>query len=146
MLPPGHAVRRRRAARTSRDEPWLLDGTELERHVLRRCRQAGFEPRVAGRLFSHEALLYAVRSGLGVTVLPTFALDRAEGVEVRLARAGRAAASWWSCTGRRRSTAARSRSPSTCWWPPPAPSESVAMKPAARCHAISDAGGSGLVK
>jgi DNA-binding transcriptional LysR family regulator len=68
------------------DEPWLLDGTELERHVLRRCRSAGFEPRVAARLFSHEALLYAVRSGLGVTVLPTFALDRAEGVEVRALR------------------------------------------------------------
>ena len=71
-------------------EAWLLDGTELERHVLRRCRHAGFEPRVAGRLFSHEALLYAVRSGLGVTVLPTFALDRAEGVEIRsLASGGR---------------------------------------------------------
>jgi DNA-binding transcriptional LysR family regulator len=66
-----------------RDDPWLLDGTELERHVVRRCRRAGFEPRVAGRLFSHESLLYAVRSGLGVTVLPTFALDRADGVEVR---------------------------------------------------------------
>jgi DNA-binding transcriptional LysR family regulator len=66
-----------------RDEPWLLDGTELERHVLRHCRRAGFEPRVVGRLFSHEALLYAVRSGLGVTVLPAFALDRAESVSVR---------------------------------------------------------------
>jgi len=53
-------------------DAWLLDGTELERHVLRRCRQAGFEPRVAGRLFSHEALLYAVQRGLGVTILPSF--------------------------------------------------------------------------
>jgi DNA-binding transcriptional LysR family regulator len=64
-------------------ERWLLDGTELERHVLRRCRRAGFEPQLAGRLFSHEALLHAVRSGLGVTVLPSFALAIADGVEIR---------------------------------------------------------------
>jgi DNA-binding transcriptional LysR family regulator len=63
-------------------ERWLLDGTELERHVLHRCRRAGFEPHVAGRLFSHEALLYAVRSGLGVTVLPSFALAIAEQDEI----------------------------------------------------------------
>jgi DNA-binding transcriptional LysR family regulator len=64
-------------------ERWLLDGTELERHVLRRCRRAGFEPQLAGRLFSHEALLHAVRSGLGVTVLPSFALAIADGVAIR---------------------------------------------------------------
>jgi DNA-binding transcriptional LysR family regulator len=85
VLPPGRAPSATLGVRLQdlREEPWLLDGTELERHVLRRCRRAGFEPRVVGRLFSHEALLYAVRSGLGVTVLPTFALDRADGVEVR---------------------------------------------------------------
>jgi DNA-binding transcriptional LysR family regulator len=82
VLPPGHPFARGKLE-DLRDDPWLLDGTELERHVVARCRRAGFEPRVTGRLFSHEALLYAVRSGLGVTVLPTFALDRAEGVEVR---------------------------------------------------------------
>jgi DNA-binding transcriptional LysR family regulator len=82
VLPSGHVFSSGRLEDLEHD-PWLLDGTELEQHVLRRCRRAGFEPRVAGRLFSHEALLYAVRCGLGVTVLPTFALDRAEGVEVR---------------------------------------------------------------
>ena len=82
VLPPGHPFDSG-DLRGLEHDLWLLDGTELERHLLRRCRHAGFEPRVAGRLFSHEALLYAVRSGLGVTVLPTFALDRAEGVEVR---------------------------------------------------------------
>ena len=51
--------------------------------MLRRCRRAGFEPQLAGRLFSHEALLYAVRSGLGVTVLPSFALALADGVGIR---------------------------------------------------------------
>jgi DNA-binding transcriptional LysR family regulator len=65
------------------ETPWLVDGTELERHVLGRCRRAGFEPRIAGRLFSHEALLHAVRRGLGVTMLPTFALTHADAVDVR---------------------------------------------------------------
>ena len=82
VLPSGHPFSSGHLQELQ-DDPWLLDGTELERHVLRRCRRAGFEPRVAARLFSHEALLFAVRSGLGVTVLPTFALDRADGVEVR---------------------------------------------------------------
>jgi DNA-binding transcriptional LysR family regulator len=65
-----------------RDEPWLLDDTEYGRHVLRLCRRAGFEPRLAGHLVSHDALLYAIRCGLGVTVLPTFALEHVEGVSV----------------------------------------------------------------
>ena len=66
-----------------RDEPWLLDGTELEHHVVRRCRQAGFEPRLAGRLFSHEALLYAIQRGLGVTLLPSFVPAPPGTVELR---------------------------------------------------------------
>src|SRR4051794_5256055 len=82
VLPSGHSFRSGDIGELAEDA-WLLDGPELGRHVLRRCRHAGFEPRVAGRLFSHEALLYAVRSGLGVTILPTFALDRPDGVEVR---------------------------------------------------------------
>ena len=82
VLPPGHGAYSGQLSELAED-PWLLDGTELERHILRRCRNAGFEPHVVARLVSHEALLYAVHSGLGVTILPTFALDRADGVEVR---------------------------------------------------------------
>lgn len=66
-----------------RAEPWLLDGTELERHITRRCRRAGFEPRVAGRLSSHSSLLPAVAAGLGVTVLPALAIDPGANVVVR---------------------------------------------------------------
>jgi DNA-binding transcriptional LysR family regulator len=65
------------------EQPWLLDGTELELHLVRRCRQAGFEPRFAGRLFSHEALLHAVHRGLGVTVLPSFVPAPPGTVELR---------------------------------------------------------------
>ena len=59
------------------------DGTELKDHVVRRCRQAGFEPRLAGRLFSHEALLYAIQRGLGVTLLPSFVPAPPGTVELR---------------------------------------------------------------
>ena len=81
VLPPGTAFSG--ALADLRDEQWLLDGTELEQHVIRRCRQAGFEPRFAGRLFSHEALLYAVHRGLGVTLLPSFVPTPPDTVELR---------------------------------------------------------------
>ena len=70
VLPPGTTSSG--ALEDLADAPWLLDGTELEQHIVRRCRRAGFEPRFAGRLFSHESLLYAVQRGLGVTILPSF--------------------------------------------------------------------------
>lgn len=62
------------------DARWLVDGTELERHVTASCRRAGFEPTIDGRLSSHETLLHAVAVGLGVTVLPSFALSRSAAV------------------------------------------------------------------
>jgi len=82
VLPPGHPAAEPVRLRDLREDPWLLDGTELEQHVVRRCRRAGFEPRVAGRLWSHEGLLHAIAHGLGVTVLPGFALASATGVRV----------------------------------------------------------------
>ena len=47
VLPPGHPFASGKLE-DLRDDPWLLDGTELERHVVARCRRAGFEPRVTG--------------------------------------------------------------------------------------------------
>lgn len=43
--------------------------------IDRACARAGFEPRVAAEIDSLPALLAAVASGLGVTVLPRAALD-----------------------------------------------------------------------
>ena len=69
--------------------------------MIRRCRRAGFEPRLAGRLFSHEALLYAIQRGLGVTLLPSFVPAPPGTVELRpLAR--RRTASCSCSTARRR--------------------------------------------
>lgn len=76
VLPAGHPHDRDTIAlRELRDERWIVDGTDLERHVLARCRRAGFEPRVESRLSSHGTLLRAVAAGLGVTVLPGFAIE-----------------------------------------------------------------------
>jgi DNA-binding transcriptional LysR family regulator len=81
VLPAGHphqgaAIR----LQDLRDARWLMDGTDLERHVIARCRAAGFEPAIDSRLSSHQTLLHAVAVGLGVTILPGFALDRPSAV------------------------------------------------------------------
>lgn len=81
VLPPGHVARGERVRlRDLAGDAWLMDGTDLERHVTASCRQAGFEPLVASRLSTHASLLLAVAAGLGVTVLPAFAIDRTTGV------------------------------------------------------------------
>lgn len=63
-----------------RDARWIVDGTDLERAVVALCRRSGFEPQIESRLFSHGAILRAVEAGLGVTVLPTYALEPGFGV------------------------------------------------------------------
>jgi DNA-binding transcriptional LysR family regulator len=83
VLPPAVAGTGAISLLELRAEPWLVDGTELERHITRRCRREGFEPRIAGRLSSHSSLLPAVAAGLGVTVLPSLAIDRGADVVVR---------------------------------------------------------------
>lgn len=56
---------------------WSVDlpGTYLSRLVTSSCRQAGFEPRVAGRFGSYELLLAHVEAGLSVSLLPELAVD-----------------------------------------------------------------------
>ncbi|GAA2390235.1 LysR family transcriptional regulator [Catellatospora methionotrophica] len=64
---------------------WSVDlpGTYLSRLVTGSCRQAGFEPRVAGRFASYELLLAHVEAGLSVSLLPELAVDRRYRVDVR---------------------------------------------------------------
>ncbi len=81
VLPPNHAAPGPAVPlRALAGDGWFLDRTDLERHVTASCRRAGFEPRLAGRLASHGSMLQAVAAGLGVTVLPAFAIDRAHAV------------------------------------------------------------------
>lgn len=64
------------------DSHWALDvsGSYLGELVPRRCRQAGFEPRVAGRFTSYQALLSHVAAGLSVGILPRLAVRGALGI------------------------------------------------------------------
>jgi DNA-binding transcriptional LysR family regulator len=65
--------------------PWSLDlpGTYLAQLVTSSCRQAGFEPSVAGRFASNELLLAHVEAGLSVSLLPSLAVDQRFAVSVR---------------------------------------------------------------
>jgi DNA-binding transcriptional LysR family regulator len=65
--------------------PWSLDlpGTYLAQLVTSTCRQAGFEPSVAGRFASYELLLAHVEAGLSVSLLPSLAVDDRYAVAVR---------------------------------------------------------------
>lgn len=82
VLPAGHG-RGRRQVRLEElsQEDWLVDGTDLERYLTSRCRRAGFEMKVSGRLSSHDSLARGVEVGLGVTILPGLAVDRSRGLE-----------------------------------------------------------------
>jgi DNA-binding transcriptional LysR family regulator len=58
-------------------------GTYLAQLVTSTCRQAGFEPVVAGRFASYELLLAHVEAGLSVSLLPSLAVDDRYAVAVR---------------------------------------------------------------
>ncbi|SCF00810.1 DNA-binding transcriptional regulator, LysR family [Micromonospora viridifaciens] len=64
---------------------WSIDmpGTYLSNLVTSTCRQAGFEPVVAGRFASYEMLLAHVEAGLSVSLLPELAVDRRYDVATR---------------------------------------------------------------
>ena len=66
-------------------ERWAMDRPTcyLSELVLRRCRQAGFEPEIAGHYGSYPLLLDHVRLGLAVAALPALAVDERDGVVVR---------------------------------------------------------------
>ncbi|MGI5498806.1 LysR family transcriptional regulator [Lentzea sp. CA-135723] len=61
-----------------KDEPWAFDipGSYMANLATRLCRQAGFEPRVAGRFSNYMLTLKHVEAGLAVAVLPALAVDR----------------------------------------------------------------------
>lgn len=67
------------------DAAWSVDmpGTYLSNLVTSTCRQAGFEPVVAGRFASFELLLAHVEAGLSVSLLPELAVDRRYRVATR---------------------------------------------------------------
>jgi DNA-binding transcriptional LysR family regulator len=79
-LPSNHALATRRAIDLAdlRDEDWMLaclTGTCADSNVvLRACRDAGFEPRVAYTSDDYFAMQGLVASGMGVALIPGLAL------------------------------------------------------------------------
>jgi DNA-binding transcriptional LysR family regulator len=86
VLPPDHRLATSPAIALAdlAAERWALDrpGTYLGELVPRLCRQAGFEPLVAGRFLSYGILVGHVAAGLSVAVLPGLALEPRAGAGV----------------------------------------------------------------
>lgn len=74
LSPPGQPKTDLKACK---DEPWAFDipGSYMANLATRLCRQAGFEPRVAGRFSNYMLTLKHVEAGLAVAVLPALAVD-----------------------------------------------------------------------
>ena len=87
VLPAGHPAATGAAIdfAAMAGERWAMDqpGCYLCDVITRRCRQAGFEPVVAGRYASYALLLEHVRSGLAVTALPALAVTERSDLVVR---------------------------------------------------------------
>lgn len=76
VLPPGHPAGSRRAVRLAdlSDETWIGGCPRCRQHLVDRCRQAGFEPRLSHETDDYVAVQALVAAGLGVTLLPRSAL------------------------------------------------------------------------
>jgi DNA-binding transcriptional LysR family regulator len=86
-LPPGHPLAASKAVKLTdlADEDWLCGRSgSCREHVVRLCRDAGFEPEISFDSDDYQVLKGLVSAGLGVTLLPELALgDKAPGIELR---------------------------------------------------------------
>jgi DNA-binding transcriptional LysR family regulator len=86
-LPPGHPLAASAEVRLEdlADDDWMCGRRgSCREHVIRLCREAGYEPNVAFDSDDYQVLKGLVASGLGVTLLPELALgERPEGLELR---------------------------------------------------------------
>ncbi|HZA59279.1 MAG TPA: LysR family transcriptional regulator [Solirubrobacterales bacterium] len=93
-LPPGHPLAGGDAVRLEdlADDDWMCGRSgSCREHVIRLCREAGYEPQVSFDSDDYQVLKGLVAAGLGVTLLPELALaERPTGLELRPI-AGRAA-------------------------------------------------------
>ena len=75
VLPPGHPGTRRRRHSWLADEAWIAGCERCRQHLVARCRDAGFEPRLTHESDDYVVVQNLVARGLGVTVLPRLALQ-----------------------------------------------------------------------
>lgn len=76
VLPPGHpGAGSRRSTTWLADEAWIAGCERCRQHLVDRCRDAGFEPRLTHESDDYVVVQNLVARGLGVTVLPRLALQ-----------------------------------------------------------------------
>jgi DNA-binding transcriptional LysR family regulator len=75
VLPPDHAGARRRHHSWLADEAWIAGCERCRQHLVARCRDAGFEPRLTHESDDYVVVQNLVARGLGITVLPRLALQ-----------------------------------------------------------------------
>ena len=75
VLPPGHAATGGRLELAAlAGETWIGGCPRCSHHLVARCRDAGFEPRLSHATDDYVAVQALVAAGLGVTMLPRSAL------------------------------------------------------------------------
>ncbi|WP_426247468.1 LysR family transcriptional regulator [Nocardioides sp. LHG3406-4] len=84
VLPPDHPAASRRAVRLKdlAQDPWIGGCPRCRQHLVARCREAGFEPRLVHESDDYVAVQALVAAGLGVTLLPSSALEAFQHPEV----------------------------------------------------------------
>jgi DNA-binding transcriptional LysR family regulator len=75
VLPPDHAGARSRPHSWLADEAWIAGCERCRQHLVARCRDAGFEPRLTHESDDYVVVQNLVARGLGITVLPRLALQ-----------------------------------------------------------------------
>jgi molybdate transport repressor ModE-like protein len=85
VLPPGGGTPTRVTPRWLAQQGWVAGCERCRQHLLERCRDAGFEPRLLHESDDYVVVQNLVAHGLGITVLPQLALTafRHPEVEVR---------------------------------------------------------------
>jgi DNA-binding transcriptional LysR family regulator len=66
------------------DERWIAGCPRCRRHLVELCERTGFTPRIDFATDDYPAVIGLVASGLGVTVLPSLALEAVRTRGVRL--------------------------------------------------------------
>jgi DNA-binding transcriptional LysR family regulator len=74
VLPPDHPGPGRRRSWLA-DEAWIAGCERCRQHLVARCRDAGFEPRLTHESDDYVVVQNLVARGLGITVLPRLALQ-----------------------------------------------------------------------
>jgi DNA-binding transcriptional LysR family regulator len=111
-LPPGHPLAADDSVKLAdlAEEEWLCGRSgSCREHVVRLCRDAGFEPNISFDSDDYQVLKGLVSAGLGVTLLPELALgDKAPGIELRPVKNKQTTRRVWAVTRE-----GSSRSPAT---------------------------------